>query len=97
MPPLACLHPSKFSSCSWHKKPTLVELETESSAIYFGEESKTADFQMFVMLSMLLFILFSMRNFQYSATIFQHFNMHDASKGIWMIKCSFNNPYTILD
>jgi len=28
-----------FSSCSWHKKPTLVELETESSAIYFGEES----------------------------------------------------------
>ena len=41
MPPLACLHPSKFSSCSWHKKPTLVELETESSTAYCGKESKT--------------------------------------------------------
>ena len=25
-----------FSSCSWHKKPTLVELETESSTVYCG-------------------------------------------------------------
>ena len=29
-----------FSSCSWHKKLTLVELETESSTVYCGEESK---------------------------------------------------------
>ena len=26
-----------FSSCSWHKKPTLVELEMESSTVYCGE------------------------------------------------------------
>jgi len=33
-----------FSSCSWYKKPTLVELETESSTVYCGEESKTCPY-----------------------------------------------------
>ena len=33
-----------FSSCSWHKKPTLVELETESSTVYCGEDSKTCPY-----------------------------------------------------
>ena len=28
-----------LSSCSWHNNPTLVELKTESSAVYCGEES----------------------------------------------------------